>query len=42
MNNKSDYGICGAGNTIKVITERVIKRWIELPQLTFPEILHAL
>lgn len=35
-------GLCGVNNTMKVITERIIKRWGELPQLTFSEILYAL
>jgi hypothetical protein len=34
--------MCGVENTMKVATERIIKRWSSLPQLAFPEILYAL
>lgn len=34
--------MCGNEQTVKVLTERIPKRWSELPQLTFPETLYAL
>jgi hypothetical protein len=35
-------GMCGVESTMKVATERIIKRWSSLPQLAFPEILYSL
>jgi|LakMenEpi03Aug12_release.lakeMendotaPanAssembly.Ray.scaffolds.fasta_scaffold162872_1 hypothetical protein len=32
----NSIGVCGKLNTMKVVTERIIKRWQDLPQLTFP------
>lgn len=34
--------MCGNEQTLKVLTERIPKRWSELPQLTFPETLYGL
>jgi hypothetical protein len=34
--------MCGGGNTMKVVTERIVKRWNDIPQLQLPEVLYSL
>lgn len=34
--------MCGNRKYMKVLTEKIHKRWSQLPQLTFPETIYAL